>query len=512
MSLAMNTLSLLTAGLLGGKNRAGAPEEPELLQEPSVEAPVKDEGAMNAQFLSAVGRENEDIRRRHESIIRKASLLSSLEDDLSEIFGHTSQILDDLERTKSELAKREALIKFERESREAAQLRINELSETHEHTQSELDLLRPEMARLSSAVDEAESRILQLDAEGAQLRDQLADLSRDHAKQRELMRFAEQELEAARNELKKNDLLIAQRNTDVAESALRAELAEQAVASLKEALAESQSAQARAVTDLEDTRIGLDASGNRIANLESELHDFQQEHTRMRALWQREADQHRSDVAGLQAQLDQATGVGGVHERLLNEARAELQMKNDEIKRAERRAQEAELAVDHGEQKFRAAEAARDAALVEHATAKAQQKTMLRRVKPLIAALREKQIEARRLELRAQDMESRLEARASEIAALSLNSETRMRALIEELEAERSRRILAEGALSADRDTRTSGPDLHEGSGTTEEDSSVGSGEGELPPPQGPRLLLGRPRGSGEPVKLKRGRRPFEAA
>jgi len=508
MSLAMNTLSLLTAGLLGGRNRE-ALEEPAPIPEQAVDTADKN-ALSDAQFLSAVGRENEDIRRRHESIIRKASLLSSLEDDLSEIFGHTSQILDDLEKTKSELAQREALIKFERETREAAQSRIKELSEMLEHAQSELDLLRPEMGRLSSALDKAETRIQHLEAEGAQSRDQLAELSRDHAKQCELTGFTAQELEAARSELKKNDLLIAQRNTDVAESALRAELAEQAVATFKDMLTESQSAHARSTTDLEDARIGLHASANRIANLESELHDFQQEHTRMRGLWQREADQHRADVAGLQAQLDQATGIGSVHERLLNEARAELQLKNDEIKRAERRAQEAELAVDHGEQKSRAAEAARDAALVEYATAKAQQKTMLRRVRPLIIALREKQVEARQLGLRMHDMESRLEMRASEFAALSLNSETRMRALIEELEAERSRRILAEGALSADRDSRTSEQDRQNVSGSN--DISSQSNDSELLSPQTPRLLLGRPRTGGDVAKLKRGRRPFEAA
>ena len=506
MGLAMNKISLLTARLMGARNHTSVMLTGDPPKQSSIVSPEADAFADNGQLLSDVGRENEDMRRRHESIIRKANLLSTLEDDLCDVFGHTSQILDDLERTKSQLAKREAIGKFEREANEAAQTRIKELSEAHDHARSELDLLHPEMARLSRAVEEAESRIQQLEGEGAQLRDQLADLTRALAKQSELTGFAEQELAAARGELKISDLLIAQRNTDVAENSLRAELAEQSVSSLKDALVESQNALARSVTDLEDAQIGLDASRNRIANLESELHDFQQEHTRMRGLWQREADQHRADVAELQSQLDQANGVSGVHERLLAEARIELQTKNDEIKRAERRAQEAELAANHGEHKFKAAEASRDAALLDHASAKAQQKTMLRRVKPLIASLREKHNETSQMALRIQDLNTRLEARSSELATAAASSEARVRALIEELEAERSRRMLAEGALSTDRDARAA-----------EDASSADAGDqrfgdGEMARPTGPRLLLGRSRVASDTTKLKRGRRPFEAA
>ena len=504
MSLAMSRISSLTVRLLSRINLREAAWARRLQADQSSQASIRDDSAVNAQFLSAVGRENEEVRRRHESIIRKASLLSSLEDDLSEVFDHTSQILDDLEQTKSELAKREAIGKFEREANEAALQRIKELSEAQERTRSELDLLRPEMQRLSVLAGEAEVRIAQHEADGATLRDQLASANRDLAKQRELTRYGVQELEAARAELKMADLVIGQRNADVGDSAQRLEIAEKTISSLNAALAESQNGLARCITDLEDARVGLDASRNRIVNLESELHDFQQEHTRMRGLWQREADQHRADVAGLQVQLDQATGIGEVHARLLAEARVELRAGADALKRTERRALEAELAVDQGAQKLQAVEAARDSAHADHAMTKSQQRNLVRRVKPLIAALREKQIEARKLALQIEDLESRLDVRGRELEALNLNSETRLRALIEELEAERSRRILAEGALGLDRDTRAADDAAMMRNG------AIRAIDGEASPP-GSRLLLGRPRAS-EAAKLKRGRRPGAAA
>ena len=502
----MSKMSMLTALLRGAKIPANPTPGNDSQEDSSSRLPMQDDAAINAEYLSAVGRENEEIRRRHDSIIRKAGLLSTLEDDLSEVFGHTSQILDDLERTKSELAKREAIGKFEREANEAALQRIKELGDAHERARSELDLLHPEMERLSALSSEAEIKIAHHESESAMLRDQLAGANRELTKQSELARYIAQELEASRTELKMADLVIAQRNTDVAESAQRLEIAEKSISTFNVALAESQNALARGMTDLEDARVGLDASRNRIVNLESELHDFQQEHTRMRGLWQREADQHRADVAGLQAQLDQTTGVGAVHERLLAEVRAELQSRTDELKRAERRALDGEFAVDQGAQKMRAAEAAHDLALADHVLTKSQQKTLVRRVKPLIAALREKQIEARRTALRIEEMEGRLDVRGRELEALNLNSETRMRALIEELEAERSRRILAEGALGADRDKRSA-----DDAAALIRTSSARAIDGESSPP-GSRLLLGRPRAASEASKLKRGRRPGEAA
>ena len=283
------------------------------------ENPAPNGAAVSPRFLSEVGRENEEVRRRHDSILRKAGLLISLEDDLAEVFDHTGQILDDLERTKADLAKREAIGKFEREANEAALHRIKDLSDAHERARSELELLRPEMHRLSTLAGEAEIRIAQHEADSAALRDQLAGAGRELTKHREQTRYTIQELEAARAELKMADLVNAQRNTDVAEAAQRLEVAEQTISSLNLTLVEAQNALARCTTDLEDARVGLDASRNRIVNVESEMHDFQQEHTRMRGLWQREADQHRADVAGLQAQLDQAMGVGGcLAKRALN--------------------------------------------------------------------------------------------------------------------------------------------------------------------------------------------------
>ena len=502
MSFASDKISSLTARLLGGKsNGVGISDRPEPTMD---ENPAPNGVAHSPRVLTEVGRENEEVRRRQDSILRRAGLLSSLEDDLADVFEHTSQILDDLERTKAELAKREAIGKFEREANEAALHRMKELGDAHERARSELELLRPEMHRLSTLAGEAEIRIARHEADSAALRDQLADAGRELTKHREQTRYTVQELDAARAELKMADIVNAQRNTDVAEAAQRLEVAEQTISSLNIALAEAQNALARCTTDLEDARVGLDASRNRIANVESEMHDFQQEHTRMRGLWQREADQHRADVAGLQAQLDQATGVGGVHERLLGETRAELQAANDELKRTERRALDAEMAAEQNAQRLSAAEAARDSALADHMTTKSQQRNLVRRVKPLIAALREKQIDARRTAMKIEDLEGRLDVRGRELEASQLNSETRLRALIEELEVERSRRILAEGALGADRTKR--GVDEAAGKG-----NGVVTIDGEASAPNS-RLLLGRPRAANDSAKLKRGRRPHEAA
>ena len=78
----------------------------------------------------------------------------------------------------------------------------------------------------------------------------------------------------------------------------------------------------------------------------------------------------------------------------------------------------------------------------------------MRRVKPLIAALRQKKTELSQMALRIEDLEGRFDSRRLELESVIEQLQEKMTVLIEDLEAERSRRILAEGALGLDRDKR----------------------------------------------------------
>jgi hypothetical protein len=118
MSLAINKLSALSGRFLRRKNRAGAPHGCDTRSESSNKLPFTSDAAPDPRFLLAVGRETEEVRRFQEAIVRKASRFGSLQDDLSQVLAQTSCILEDLEQTKSELAKRDALGKFEREARD----------------------------------------------------------------------------------------------------------------------------------------------------------------------------------------------------------------------------------------------------------------------------------------------------------------------------------------------------------------------------------------------------------
>ena len=459
------------------------------------------------QFLSEIGRENEVVRREHESVVSKVKALLALEDDIARVFARTDAIMDDLEVTKSELAKREALGRFEREARDAAVLRANGLAEERERLCSDLELSRSEATRVADALRTAEARLQDIDIQIVTLRDDLAITGRDLALQCDTAHYALQDLEAVRAELKLADQLAARRGTEIAESEQRLAIADQLAHSLGLGLAEAQNALAQSRTDADDLSVGLETSRHRISNLESELQTRQQEHAQMRGLWQGEADQHRADVAALQTELDKARAVAGVHERLLEELRAEAEGTGDALKQAERRALEAETAADHNHRKLLAAETARDSAQASFAAAKSQQKVLVRRVKPLITALRAKQAEAHQSAERTADLESRLEAKTRETVSLAGALEQRLTSMIAELEAEKSRRILAEGALSSDRHTRIN-------SRITQMDTSARAPDDRVAASvalDGGLQAL-RPRAMANAARLNRVRRPGEAA
>jgi hypothetical protein len=143
-----------------------------------------------------------------------------------------------------------------------------------------------------------------------------------------------------------------------------------------------------------------------------------------------------------------------VHERLLAELRLELQARNDQLKQTERRALDSAMTAEQSAQKLLAAEAELDKTLAGNISSRAQRRAMMRRVKPLIAALRQKKTELSQMALRIDGLEGRFDSRRLELEAIIEQAQEKMTGLIEDLEAERSRRILAEGALGLDRDKR----------------------------------------------------------
>ncbi len=159
-------------------------------------------------------------------------------------------------------------------------------------------------------------------------------------------------------------------------------------------------------------------------------------------------------VARLQDELAQAQGREEAHQRLLGAAQADLgalRGKNGEI---EGQLGETRLLAHQSLARAVNAETERDNLANELGGSKRLHKSLLRRVKPMIGALRERNAESVKLTATLADFERRFRAYQSEGAETIRVLQDKETHLIAELETERARRVVAEGALAIDRSFR----------------------------------------------------------
>jgi hypothetical protein len=121
-----------------------------------------------------------------------------------------------------------------------------------------------------------------------------------------------------------------------------------------------------------------------------------------------------------------------VHERLLAELRLELQARNDQLKQTERRALDSAMTAEQSAQKLLAAEAELDKTLAGNISSRAQRRAMMRRVKPLIAALRQKKTELSQMALRIDGLEGRFDSRRLGLESVIQQLQERMTVLVED--------------------------------------------------------------------------------
>lgn len=453
MSLTTDAVSALKSRLFSVTNRPDGPDAGALVA--SIVAPAGPEiNLMGDDGLMAVGRDSANIRDLHDAILRKASLLTTLQDDLYLAFERTYGALDQLADARSQLAQAEAVAHVEKEARETTQQRMRELSETGQRTTSELEKMRIENKRLVSALHQVEEKARKLETENASLSETLAQTQAELEHHREQGDLQTKEIEALRAELQFADQIITVRSTELMQAVQRSEIAEQTVRSLNSSLEEVRVEAAMLGTSLEDERISLASANSRLASLDAQLRDVGESAAQARALAQTEGDKLRRQITELKGQLSQTEGLEQLQRQLLAQSQAEQQSQREKLNSLDRRLAEAELAADQAMQRAANAEAARLRIEKEIASSKKTQKSLLRRVKPLISALRDRTATAAELTAVVAELEERQQAAQRDGQALIEQMQEREAGLVAQLEAERVRRIVSEGALAIDRSLR----------------------------------------------------------
>ena len=451
MSLTNDAVTVFKSTLFSVLQKHGpkAVETPLIVQASAPVAP-----ALLEEGLLAVARDSADIRRDHDAILTKAATLNTLQEDLIAVFDRAYLALDQLAEARSQLAKAEVVAKFEHEAREAATQRLAGMSANYHQTVAELERLRPEVKRLEGALRQTQERLARHEAEGDALNEQLNEARAEIERQRADEAQTRREHEAMSVELTSANSYIAQKIAEVSQQHERLEIAEQAARASARALEESRNECAGALIRLDEERVNLASAQSRIAALETQLRDLGDKFSAARVAWSREAERFNETVNNLKNDLAQSRGSDEAHQSLLAAAQTavgDLRRQNGEL---EGQLSESRLKANQALARADKAEAARDQTANDLAASKRLHQSLLRRVKPMIGALRERNAEGVKLTATLTDFEQRFLAYQTETSEAIRNLQDKETQLVAELETERARRVVAEGSLAIDRSFR----------------------------------------------------------
>jgi crescentin len=311
---------------------------------------------------------------------------------LRQDFSVTQQNLRTAEATKAEQA-------VELQNHRAA---IIELDRRLKHEIAERESFREEHRRLGDRLAAADKRIVQLESEG------------DTARQK---------------------LVVAEREKATLQSSFDNASAETARLSRK-------------IVEAENT---VAAMQGRVRQIEANFTELSADRARLAQALDEERQRHQNETRAVQARLEALQTRAITTEKLLDEARAALLARAEEIRTFERRAIEANLtrnALESRLSEMQTAESQRNAELND---AEQARMALNERVAALTKAVKTRETALARAEERITMLSDRVSRLESELQANSYGAEKQIEELTAALQRERAERAMAEGALETGR-------------------------------------------------------------
>lgn len=404
--------------------------------------------------LDVIGRRNELVRDRIGSLTSRLDDLKGLQDHFASIIEPLAGVLDELPRATSRVAELEASLNHERQLTASARREFAALEDRAAVLDKELGHARGVLARLENEQVEREAASDELKA---LLRDRtlaVENLDRRLFAETEKAGAAAAEIRTLRGEIKALDQSLVRTDHELALARERISLLEQENHRLEQ-LADDQAAK---LNDLvprhDDLSATAAADRERVRQLEAQLEAEILHREKADSQYEAALASIRAERGSLELRLDGTINRAAATERLLAQLRDQLREKDEATRIADRNIKQA--VIDRAAQERRIeglhVELARHAdRLLDLEREKAE---IAGRADMLTKALAAKdagleQGTARNLALteRIDQMTTRHEADRAEL-------ERENRRLLEELQKERSERLMALGALAIARDSR----------------------------------------------------------
>jgi chromosome segregation ATPase len=415
--------------------------------------------------LDQLAKVNEDIRDRCINIVNRADELIALRDEFIEVFGEVGKILKDTEGTSSALVERSAMLALEEEEHGALKSRFRVLYDEYEKKNNELSLVRSEVERYGELVAARESRIQALEQELSEERDRIAGLRNELDQERYMNGLTAEKLQAALNDIRADEALLATLQSQIAALSDRSSTAEFHVNALEASLSESQSL-VKSLRDslaaseqdaeslgrsLEESRGDGEALKVRIETIEATLGSERLERELAQAVWQQKEQTTADEIAGLKIHLDADRSRAEAGEAQLAEARAELQTMGAELRAKEREAELLAARIAPLDERLDSALAEIASLTDKLADAERSRAQLADRAQALVRAMTDQLAKLELAEQRAQLLEDRLASEATRFAADNEQLERKIHELNERFERERAARVVAASALEAAR-------------------------------------------------------------
>jgi crescentin len=417
--------------------------------------PFKD-GRVLAQphQLNQIGLRNELLRNQIEEIEHGLRQVDSFRESFKGIVIPISGVLEELEKTRSQLEETEAKLTVATESLAKLNSKYFALSTEFESARGQADLLSQERSDLERrlrlvefALEErssaAEQTAHELDATRAQLQSEIRKTEEVAA-----------ELQAVKSDLDEKYRAAAHFEQALIIATDRNSLLTQEVDSLMMATEGHIEQITRHLRRESDLEAELEHAQGQITDLKS-AHaqgEVAQGMARLRneEVVNRLTAENASVAGQLHALEDRATTM----ERLLDEARQQLGCKVSEARGLELKLHEQSTRVAALEKKLASLQGDLSDAEAKLSQSEGARQALIERSRTLVKTLEAKSISLEKAESRVQYLNARLEEFAQKLQDQRSQSELQILRLTQELEKERSERVFAEGALQASRRAR----------------------------------------------------------
>ncbi len=404
--------------------------------------------------MDSIGQRDETVRQRIGGLLERLDDARSLHDEFAALIEPMIGISDELTRASKRNIELEANLHQERQM--LGEVRHEALEGTRKL--AELSALYSDTsARASTVESELKEALAALEEQRALTREKAASLENI---ERQLFVETEQrvalatEVKALRVEAGNSDTALSQAEHDIRGLREKVETVTDENRRLQQ-LSEDQAVELASVrARLDESESQWEADRDRLRRTQSELATERADRERFQTQYETEAAQHRNDRAGISAKFEAGNARIASMEQTLAQVHRQLRDKDEIIRANERAIKEATIARTTAERRLETLQTDADRQRERFSELQNQRAEASSRVEMLTKALAAKdltidQVNARNTQLaeRADQLNARFEAARSEF-------ETASRRLAEDLENERSERLLAQGALDIARESR----------------------------------------------------------